>query len=110
MEKQVYRWAKDELDRGQRVQMVDLCKFAKHISRNKYFMGSTGWCANFLNRHPDLKNIIKLRKYEKLDKTIEKYYYMGDGMPSDLSTHGYPRPPNQPTSPLLRSNFMTLTN
>lgn len=42
--------------------MVDLCRYAKSVSTNPSFQGSSGWCANFLNRHPDIKQIVKNKK------------------------------------------------
>lgn len=62
MEETVYEWAKTQISQGRRVQMVDLCRLAKSVSSNPIFQGSSGWCANFLNRHPDIKQIVKNKK------------------------------------------------
>lgn len=59
LEEKVYSWAMGELNRGNRVQMVSICRYARMASKNKGFLGSTGWCSNFLNRYPDLKNLVK---------------------------------------------------
>ena len=64
MEGLVYDWAHHQFGIGKRVQTVDLCRFAKSVSKNPAFQGSSGWAANFLNRHPDLKQMVKNKNYK----------------------------------------------
>lgn len=73
MEKSVYKWAMQSIASLKKVQMVDICRYAKLVSTNKLFLGSSGWCANFLNRHPDLKKIIK-RRAPAIRKQKKKYF------------------------------------
>lgn len=59
MEEKVYNWAMKEFANDRKVQMITICRYAKHVSKNKQFQGSTGWCSNFLNRYPELKRLVK---------------------------------------------------
>lgn len=65
-----------EFDRGERVQMVAICKYARKMSKNKQFLGSTGWCSNFLNRYPKLKRLVK----NKLHKNLQNSQNQNDNL------------------------------
>jgi hypothetical protein len=53
--------------------MVDICRYARSVSKNEAFQASSGWCANFLNRHPDIKDFVKRRSQPSLYSERNKY-------------------------------------
>lgn len=51
----------EHLKNGRKLQLSDICRYAKSVSKNKLFQASSGWCANFLKRHLDLRALVKTR-------------------------------------------------
>jgi hypothetical protein len=64
--------------------MVDICRHAKPLSRNPDFQASSGWCANFLNRHLDIKKLVKSKKFSSYPPVV-KQELRGFVAPSSIS-------------------------